>query len=496
VDASEDIGPLARYLGKRQLPSQFDWRNYDGHSYIGGIGNQGSCGSCYAFGACAAAEGTYNFANGLYDGNCSDFSESFIIWCLGNLPEYNPHFYGCGGSDYDYMELTALTAEGVCSEADFPYKTSPDCGDHWDDPRIAFDSWHRIPCGDIDAIKTAIMTYGVVDVAVLTTTAFEAYSGGIYEDTNTACDGEPCDYTTTDHIVALVGWDDNGDPVNEGYWILRNSWGSADWGESGYMRIKYRSAVVACEACYLVYGGGEDCSWLSEDPTSGNVEAGNEDNITVTIDTAGLAEGDYTAEIVIANNDPDEDSKTVPVTLHVSEAATSYDITLYEGWNLVSLPLIPDSTAITDIINTDNLASGNMDNVDLVYYFDTPSETWLWWNGSPASTLTSMEDGLGYWMLMSGADTLTVHGSQVGDPPPEYNVIVGWNMIGLTSTATMAPEVYLASAAGDYALLYGWDAVGETWLWWNGSPASTLTTMEPGDGYWILMDNPGTITPP
>jgi len=169
---------------------------------------------------------------------------------------------------------------------------------------------------------------------------------------------------------------------------------------------------------------------------------------------------------------------------------------LVVGWNLMSLPLIPYSTDITDIINADNLASGNMDNVDLVYYFDTASETWLWWNGAPASTLTTMEDGLGYWMLMSGADILTVQGTQVGDPPPEYGVIVGWNMIGFTSTTAMAPAVYLASAAGDYTLLYGWDAVGETWLWWNGAPASTLTTMEPGDGYWILMDNPGTITPP
>jgi len=323
IDTSEDIGPLAGHLGRKQLPSQFDWRNYNGHSYIGDIGNQGPCGSCYAFGACAAAEGTYNVANGLYDGNCSDFSESFIIWCLGSLPQYNPHFYGCSGADYSYSELTALTVEGVCSEADFPYQTSCCCGDHWDDPRISLDSWHRIPCGDIDAIKMAIMTYGPVDAAVLVTSAFEAYSGGIYEDSNTACDGEPCDYTTTNHAIALVGWDDNGDPGSNGYWILRNSWGSADWGESGYMRIKYHSAVVACAACYLVYGAGEDCAWLSENPTSGSVAPAGSNEITVTIDTTGLAAGDYSAEIVIDNNDPDENPTVVPVTLHVREGGST-----------------------------------------------------------------------------------------------------------------------------------------------------------------------------
>ena len=247
-----DIGPLDRHILQEPPPDQFDWRNYNGHSYIGPIRDQGSCGSCYAFGACAAAEGTYNWAGGKYDGNCSDFSESFIIWCLGRLVEYSPHFYGCDGADYDYYELEALTAEGVCSEDDFPYTTSDpgECA-HWEDRTTVFKSWHRIDCNDIEAIKTAIMTYGVVDAAVYVGSAFQAYSSGIYEDSNTSCSSSPCYYTPTNHAIALVGWDNNGDPENNGYWILRNSWGTS-WGEGGYMRIKYTSAVVACEVCYLV----------------------------------------------------------------------------------------------------------------------------------------------------------------------------------------------------------------------------------------------------
>ena len=100
---SDATGPLEEHLGKVDLPSSFDWRNYNGHSYIGPIRNQGNCGSCYAFGACAAAEGVYNVAFGLYDSSCVDFSESFIIWCLARLPGYGDHFYGCDGADYDYM---------------------------------------------------------------------------------------------------------------------------------------------------------------------------------------------------------------------------------------------------------------------------------------------------------------------------------------------------------------------------------------------------------
>jgi C1A family cysteine protease len=252
TEAWDDMGPLTAHIGETQLPSSFDWRNYNGRSYIGPIRNQGSCGSCYAFGACAAAEGTYNWAMGKYDANCADFSESYIIWCLGRLAKYYDHFFGCDGADYDYYEIEALTAEGVANESDFPYRTSdPGSCTHWSDPTTVFDTWYRIPCNDIEAIKTAIMTYGVVDAAAYVGSAFQGYSGGIYEDTNTSCESDdpddPCYYAITNHAIALVGWDDNN---GDGYWILRNSWGTT-WGEDGYMRIKYTSANVACAVVYL-----------------------------------------------------------------------------------------------------------------------------------------------------------------------------------------------------------------------------------------------------
>jgi len=247
-DGYDIISPLTKHLGERQLPSSFDWRNYNGHSYIGPIRDQGDCGACYAFGACAAAEGAYNWANGKYDGNCADFSEAFVAFCLS---DYYSGFDACIGSDYDYQELTALVEYGVCNDDVYPYTDHEQAcqASSWGAPQTIYQSWYRAGCNDIDTIKTAIMTYGVIDAAVYVGSAFSAYSGGIYQDSKTSCPSNPCYYTETNHIIALVGWNDNG---GDGYWILRNSWGTA-WGEAGYMRIKYTSARVACETAYLVY---------------------------------------------------------------------------------------------------------------------------------------------------------------------------------------------------------------------------------------------------
>jgi hypothetical protein len=268
-----DIGPLEAHLSKA-LPASFDWRNRGGRAYIGPVRDQGACGSCYAFGAAAAAEGAYNVALGLFDGACVDFSEAFIAWCLGDLPAYKPYFYGCDGSDYAYMELEALTREGICLESAVPYSPSGPGGcppGAWSAPRVAFAGWHRIPCGDIEAIKTAIMTYGVVDAAVYADSAFVAYDRGVFENTSTACDGSPCEYTDTNHVVSLVGWDDGPPEGGGGCWILRNSWGPS-WGEGGYMRIRYTSSRVACAACYLVYAAGGTATPTPAPPPPSRVE--------------------------------------------------------------------------------------------------------------------------------------------------------------------------------------------------------------------------------
>lgn len=234
---------------KGQAPASFDWRDVSGRSYIGPVRDQGECGSCYAFAACAAAEVAFNYVEGMYGAGCADFSESFIIWTLGRMSPYGNHFFGCNGSDSEYAELDAWVNEGVCYESAFPYtETDPGGITHTEDPRERMTSWARIDCGDVEAMKIALMTYGALDAAVYVDTDFQWYSGGVFTNAMTNCPGEPeCYYTPVNHAIALVGWDDDA-----GCWILRNSWGPR-WGEQGYMRIGFTSARVSCAPAHFTY---------------------------------------------------------------------------------------------------------------------------------------------------------------------------------------------------------------------------------------------------
>lgn len=77
---------------------------------------------------------------------------------------------------------------------------------------------------------------------------------------------------------------------------------------------------TSAPANWLIRGYGSlggDVPWLSEEPISGTVPAGGSLPMDVIFNATGLAQGDYTASLVISSNDPDENPVTVPVVLHV-----------------------------------------------------------------------------------------------------------------------------------------------------------------------------------
>ena len=81
----------ADLLKAQVLPEEFDWRNVDGKNYVSPIRNQGSCGSCYAFGTMAMFEARVRIMS---NGSVTPvFSTQDIVSCS----EYSQ---GCEGGRY------------------------------------------------------------------------------------------------------------------------------------------------------------------------------------------------------------------------------------------------------------------------------------------------------------------------------------------------------------------------------------------------------------
>ena len=175
---------------------------------------------------------------------------------------------------------------------------------------------------------------------------------------------------------------------------------------------------------------------------------------------------------------------------------TSYNITLAAGWNLISPPLIPTNStieAVTVGINT---------TVAIIWHYDASTATWLWYvPGNPASTLTTMEDGKGYWVSMNSADSLLIVGKMLPTPPtlpPTYNVVYGWNLIGFKSTVSLHHSAYLfnlySGGFPNYSAVYGYDASVPAYVFVFPLEQNS-GNLEPGHGYWLWATAAGVIVP-
>jgi len=457
------------FVYAKSTPASFDWRSYNGHSYIGSVRDQGGCGSCYAFGASAAAEGVYNYATGSYDSNTSDFAESYIIWCLGSMSAYSSNFGGCGGADYTYSELQALCDIGTIPESYFPYSesTGQSCPTAATNAtKTKFSSWYRVTCSDIDAIKTAIMTYGVVDAAVYASTSFQNYTGGIYSDSYTTCSASPCYNTTTNHAIALVGW--GTDATTGDYWILRNSWGST-WGENGYMRIDATSARVACEVCYLVYTPATvTVPTVATTAASSvtNTTAVGGGNITAngggTVTASGIVYSTLSAPTLstgtVLSTSPVTTSGSYSLTMSGLTAGTTYYVRAYATNSAGTA--YGDQVSFTTSATTDtqaptapaNLASSSVtsSSVTLTWTASTDNVAVTGYNVYQGSTLIGTTTTTSY--TVSGLSASTAYTFYVTAKDAAGNVSSASSSISVTTSA--ASVTYCTSKGSNYS--YEW----------------------------------------
>ena len=184
--------------------------------------DQGICGSCWAFGTVGPLE----IVISAVCERTENLSEQYLI-------SGNELGYGCRGGwfahDYHWNEVPYTKGEteaGAVLEAALPYQASTGvaCNGPHEHP-YKLDGWGYLDGLTVStpaAIKQAITTYGPVGTGICTGPLFQAYQSGIF-NANETCSA------TVNHAVTLVGWNDDLGPDN-GYWILKNSWGPT-WGE-------------------------------------------------------------------------------------------------------------------------------------------------------------------------------------------------------------------------------------------------------------------------
>jgi hypothetical protein len=201
--------------------------------------------------------------------------------------------------------------------------------------------------------------------------------------------------------------------------------------------------------------------------------------VTHTYPAAGV----YTA-VVTATNSVSEITATTPVTI-----LAPYELALVAGWNLVSWPLAPHSTSLTDILDP---LGGTCDEA-WAYDAGDGGDPWKPWPGD----LTQVDETMGLWLHATEPVTLTL----TGWPPISSTIPLqsGWNLVGYPSATARPVDEALASIAGSYARLATFDSTdpANPWLEYTiGVPTyvNDLTVMEPGRGYWISATVPCTLT--
>jgi C1A family cysteine protease len=320
---TEKRRPL-RFVGEGTLPSEWDWRE---QGKVTSVKDQGSCGSCYAFGSIANIESEM-----LIDTNGTDnFSENNAKECnweeLTNFKSGNPPqpWGSCDGGNYD-MLVNLFSQNGLVLESCDPYiagndDCEPDCS-----YQKTLLGWNIIS-GNAVPDTTTLKEYIYASASPVYTTLYADSSRGF----NSLYDGSyTFNYTTSssnNHAVLIVGWSDNlppvpGETTPADGWIVKNSWGSW-WGDDGYFYITYGSANIGKDSSFMY-------DWQDYDTQGGLMyydEAGGWWNAW------GYNATDRTIAWGLCRFIPSSDTYVTRVEFWTTDATTDVDIYIYDDFD-------------------------------------------------------------------------------------------------------------------------------------------------------------------
>ena len=213
---------LGRYVANdTEIPSYFSLVDL---GYVTPVKDQGPDGNCWAFATIGTLESVIlknlGIETDLSENNLNNLENRFAYYGANIEPNI-------GG--YEYFSIGYLTSWlGPVYEIDDPYTHSSSVSQIFENifqvQNIAYLPSESLE--DYEVIKKALMDHGALYSSIYTTDEVEQYQDVISE---------------SNHIVAIVGWDDDKEIQNapgKGAWIVRNSWGDK-WGYDGYFYVSY-----------------------------------------------------------------------------------------------------------------------------------------------------------------------------------------------------------------------------------------------------------------
>ena len=214
------------------IPSRFDLRDW---GWITPVKDQGLMGACWTFAFGEGFETALLRATGII----YDISQNYLQKLPLRYSDFGTFDADEGG--VDYMSLASVLGWRSVAEEDDEYDEVGKLSvlvDSQNKIRLQ-DAYFIMPKSDnyVDDVKKALLNYGAVSIAYASSNEpyFNEKTFAHYVNKS----------LTTNHAVAIIGWDDNYKadnflitPPGDGAWIVKNSWGT-DWGDEGYFYISY-----------------------------------------------------------------------------------------------------------------------------------------------------------------------------------------------------------------------------------------------------------------
>ena len=181
---------------------------------------------------------------------------------------------------------------------------------------------------------------------------------------------------------------------------------------------------------------------------------------------------------------------------YVNFVATTLDIDLSPGWNLVSVPRELENSSIEAVFD-------GITSITKIYTYQNGNWSGSAYNGTwneliSGHPIEDIEDGIGYWVYTTEPTTVTLSLEPLGYVeviPPDYDLSMGWTMIGYTTLQLeqeMPVPVYLTNLDGIWQSMYNYaPATGYD----QAKPDYGFDNTELGRGYWIYLNDVGVLVP-